>query len=1406
MHTNHSATGNGSLAPYPSWFGTVCYGVSGGDQSQNTVTPDSNQCASVGCHGLDLTVANRPAVIEDYNYSVGGNPDDPTGSNNAVTLVGTWRYRASTQYTGNRMSYNNVSGSSLTVTFSGSRIELISDKDPYRGRADIFLDGAKVATIDCYSSSTVCQATVYSSPMLAAGQHTISVWPLAQKSEWARADFVVVDAFKVYSELRSSIAPKCVSCHVNAATGHGAEGSHLVHIDPSDPRGPGGLGCSDCHNTSAFPTFSDGQGLAATTVCDTCHSPGGSYNGVDSSAGSVGAKNNWDSAVYETTATLQAGKEKWCVGCHDGDKAAVGEEPSRIGGAYAPPVGGDPGSSLYGTGWGYYKTGHGVPSSTVLPSNGYTPGAGLECDECHDSLLPHIDGERRSYDATSSAAQYRSGYRLDLVGGAEPMSIPWAKGSANDDTKARLCYRSGCHSYSDINGTSTQRTNFWLSGGTYYYDAWQYNMHEFHLDFDNQLRWVSDYSSNAYPGDSQISCPTCHNVHGSKYLAMTSDGSLTSEVYERRPGLRMWYRNLGVSVWNANDANPPAPEDVPQAASDGWIWRPATASAVCSHCHGANQNTWGFGRALWQSVGIVPTLAWTGQPGYTDDGLQPDTGSASDTFRFKVKYTDGGNDAPSYVALQIDRNDDGDYADAGESVLMNPDDALDATYYNGNTYSVDIALAKASDNVLSYRFQTSDGVTGVVTSQTRVVNIVNAAPQLPWTGEAGYASDGVNPNSGTSGVTDYEFRITYRDADGEPPVGGAPSLYVDKNDDGDYGDVGEVVTMSPVAGGDYVAGKRYTHTSQLTYGIDGLISYYFRASDGIDSLQSSTSAVTVVENVNQAPVLGWTGETAYASDGVDPESQAGGKPFYFRVEYSDANNDPPGVSQVWVDLDDNGSYGAGEKFSMNDPVVGAAPIKIDGDYSNGEICGKKVYVPMPVSGDGVVAYCFSFTDGVGAAATGEPQDDGNVANDKTLAVFAALNVPTAPYPTIQAAVNAATTGQTVLVADGTYAGFDYVTKDITVESINGSGSTFIQGSGTLVVFNNGSNSTLRGFTVRNGTTGISSNNSDVIIRECVIDSNSGAGIDHLSGSGFMLLIEDSMITNNHPGIIGNNGGGRITMRRTSVSGNSVSGNGAGLSSNGSSQYMFDECTFSNNIAGGSGGALYNVSATFTMVVRDCIIEGNRANGGSGGGMAFNSGTNITFERSVIRGNYASGNGGGVWHQGGTYTYTNDTFSGNYAEGDGGGVMMATNGGSPTFNFCTFSGNSARYGGALYVNWPAAAQAKVLSCIMHGDDARSSATLDEIDGGNYLNTRVQYTDMNQAYSSFNSAIGNYTSNPSFITPVAASLAPTVVGDYHVQMGSLCEGRADPGSTLVDDIDRQVRPQGARDSGSDEIPGS
>jgi anionic cell wall polymer biosynthesis LytR-Cps2A-Psr (LCP) family protein len=48
---------------------------------------------------------------------------------------------------------------------------------------------------------------------------------------------------------------------------------------------------------------------------------------------------------------------------------------------------------------------------------------------------------------------------------------------------------------------------------------------------------------------------------------------------------------------------------------------------------------------------------------------------------------------------------------------------------------------------------------------------------------------------------------------------------------------------------------------------------------------------------------------------------------------------------------------------------------------------------------------------------------------------ATLNVPSASYPTIQSAINAAVTGNLVVVATGTYPeNIDFLGKDITVQS------------------------------------------------------------------------------------------------------------------------------------------------------------------------------------------------------------------------------------------------------------------------------------------------------------------------------------------------------------------------------------
>jgi len=87
-----------------------------------------------------------------------------------------------------------------------------------------------------------------------------------------------------------------------------------------------------------------------------------------------------------------------------------------------------------------------------------------------------------------------------------------------------------------------------------------------------------------------------------------------------------------------------------------------------------------------------------------------------------------------------------------------------------------------------------------------------------------------------------------------------------------------------------------------------------------------------------------------------------------------------------------------------------------------------------------------------------------------------IRVPT-DQPTIQAGIDAAVNGDTVLVADGTYKGegnknIDFKGKAITVQSENGAGNCIIdcEGSGRGFYFHQseGYTSVISGFSVTNG--------------------------------------------------------------------------------------------------------------------------------------------------------------------------------------------------------------------------------------------------------------------------------------------------------------------------------------------------
>jgi hypothetical protein len=352
---------------------------------------------------------------------------------------------------------------------------------------------------------------------------------------------------------------KCMVCHPHEGgfKGAGGSGSHEGHTAFTTCEG----GTTGCHGANLPPLLSDGQNLQNTTVCNTCHSPGGTYDGVNDPV--IGCKANWtggSSQVYDGE-NFVAGKEKWCAGCHD-------ESPSVVLGVSAPSVIGDEdGAFAYGAGWGYYKTGHGLASG-FYPASG-SPPANLKCTACHDRTATHIDGNQRTYSASS--ANYQAGYRLK-----RPMDVPRSdQGEPVSDFQ--LCL--DCHASSPFLVSSDTTTNF-RNGTT--------NEHWMHLQAPPTGMWAgggwwdSDWNGT---GDSKISCPACHNVHGSASPRMLRRGELISTpgTTDKVPAINFRY-------------TPYSPVPYPTlSASAGGQLNPSSAgggtvanTGICSMCHANN--------------------------------------------------------------------------------------------------------------------------------------------------------------------------------------------------------------------------------------------------------------------------------------------------------------------------------------------------------------------------------------------------------------------------------------------------------------------------------------------------------------------------------------------------------------------------------------------------------------------------------------------------------------------------------------------------------------------------------------------------------------------------------------------------------------------------------------------------
>jgi hypothetical protein len=240
------------------------------------------------------------------------------------------------------------------------------------------------------------------------------------------------------------------------------------------------------------------------------------------------------------------------------------------------------------------------------------------------------------------------------------------------------------------------------------------------------------------------------------------------------------------------------------------------------------------------------------------------------------------------------------------------------------------------------------------------------------------------------------------------------------------------------------------------------------------------------------------------------------------------------------------------------------------------------------------------------------------------------------FTTIQAAVDAASSGDVLDLAAEIFSENVTVTQDLTIEGA-GPLATIVDGGGVGRVFTiDGATVTLRGLTARNGV------------------ALNGGGVATVGTSAVARLIDVHVRDNNAANAGGGiyNLDGRVTISTNLISDNSVPGTDT------------------------TGGGLFSAGTT---TIRDSVIRYNDA--WLGGGI-YSSGE-LTLDRSTIHGNSAEF-GGGISTSGGNATLRDCTVSGNTANEGGGfcvGLFEAFE--RVAITRSTIADNGANLGGGIF---------------------------------------------------------------------------------------------------------------------------
>jgi predicted outer membrane repeat protein len=238
---------------------------------------------------------------------------------------------------------------------------------------------------------------------------------------------------------------------------------------------------------------------------------------------------------------------------------------------------------------------------------------------------------------------------------------------------------------------------------------------------------------------------------------------------------------------------------------------------------------------------------------------------------------------------------------------------------------------------------------------------------------------------------------------------------------------------------------------------------------------------------------------------------------------------------------------------------------------------------------------------------------------------------------------------------------------------------------------------------------------NLTMRECEVTGNSAFSggavrMDEVGAFRGDISALDCVFSDNYSE---SNGGalfstGNVTLTNTTLSNNFARLSGGGLhQAIGGIPITMLNCLIDGNIAGSGDGGGIDASSSLVNLT-DCTISNNRS-GDRGGGLYGDSGSTLVLERCTVADNESDSSGGGILASD-LLTITNSTISGNRTQSDGGGICMDFGSDVLQLTNVTVTGNLGNSSGGIFLGMSGTGSATLLHVTITRNAGESSGGL------------------------------------------------------------------------------------------------